>query len=80
MFGGGAHGSSPIFLSNAGNRGSARKRSKLAKTQYCRIHMMLAFFVPGLVKNKQRLHHDCLNSHERSRISGLDIHPLSEFA
>ena len=43
MFGVGAHGSSPISFSNAGNRGSARKSSKPAQMQYSRRYAMLPF-------------------------------------
>src|SRR4030095_198149 len=43
IFGVGAHGSSPIFLSNAGNRGSARNSFKPAQMQYSRRYAMLPF-------------------------------------
>ena len=43
IFGAGAQGQIPIFLSKAGNRGSARKSSKPAHTQYSAMSATLAF-------------------------------------
>ena len=43
MFSAGAHGSSPISFSKAGNRGSARSSFKPAQMQYSRRYAMLPF-------------------------------------